>query len=222
MIAPFFISSSNENPQNVLLFFLVKDETNITEWCNDLSDFLKKREIRATIFFTGTVAEQYPESVAIFGEDFDVGSQTYSYVNLTSINDYTTQLKEIRKGKQAVNKAGYLSSKLFRAPFGGTDENIYSLLARSGIVADFSYKDHYNKYIEDKFLLFNISYVDGLNFSSRTQKDFGNNVIISFENSTPVTIIKNQISSFYSSNLRFITASELTGLDLTIWNGDNR
>ncbi len=221
MITPFFINFTAKTPQVILLFFYVNDDSNITDWCRDLSILLDEKGFRATIFFSGIIAEQYPESVALFGDGIDIGSQTFSYTNLSSIDDYTRQLEEIQKGKQFVDEAGNLSSRLFRVPIGYTDENIYSLLSRSGIIADFSYKTHYNKYHGDHFLLFNITSIDGLKVSSRTLKNLENPSIIFFENSTPLMIIRKALSHLISSNTQVINASDLTSLELTIRNGED-
>jgi hypothetical protein len=150
-----------------------------------------------------------------------IGSQTYSYTNLSSIDDYSIQLEEIQKGKQLVDIAGNLSSKLFRVPIGYTDDNIYSLLSRSDIIADFSYKTYYNKYHMGQFLLFNITYIDGLKISPRSLKNLEKTSIIFFNNSTPVKIIRKTLSHLTSSNTSLINASDLTGLQLTIRNGED-
>ena len=220
MITPFFMNIPTKTPQNILLFFYINDDSNVTDWCNDLSILLDEKGFRATIFFSGIIAEQHPECVAIFGEGIDIGSQTYSYTNLTSIDDYTRQLEEIQKGKQFVDEAGNLASRLFRVPIGYTDENIYSLLSRSGILADFSYKTHYNKFHEGQFLFFNTTFIDGLTISSSTLRNIDNPSIIFFDNSIPVKIIRKALSYLISSNTRLINASDLTGLELTIRNGE--
>ena len=221
MITPFFINFTTKTPQVILLFFYVNDDSNVTAWCRDLSLLLDEKGFRASIFFSGKIADQYPESIAIFGEGIDIGSQTYSYTNLSSIDDYTRQLEEIQKGKQFVEEAGNLSSRLFRVPIGYTDENIYSLLSRSGIIADFSYKTHYNKYHEGQFLLFNISFVDGLKVSSRTLENLENPSIVFFDNSTPLNIIRKALSHLITSKTQVINASDLTSLKLTIKNGED-
>ncbi len=220
MITPFFINITSKTPQTILLFFYVHEDSNTTDWCRDLSILLEEKGLVATIFFSGIIADKYPECVTLFGEGTDIGSQTYSYVNLSSIDDYTRQLEEIRKGKKYVDDAGNLSSRLFRIPIGYTDENIYSLLSRSGIIADFSYKTHYNKFHEGQFLLFNITFIDGLKISYRTLKNLENPSIIFFDNSTPVNMIGKALSHLISSNTRLINASDLTGLKLTIRDGD--
>jgi peptidoglycan/xylan/chitin deacetylase (PgdA/CDA1 family) len=221
MITPFFINFTNKTPKSVLLFFYVNDDSNITDWCHDLSRLLEEKEIKATIFFSGKIAEQYPECVSLFSEGNDIGSQTYSYTNLSLIDDYSIQLEEIQKGKQLVDIAGNLSSKLFRVPIGYTDDNIYSLLSRSDIIADFSYKTYYNKYHMGQFLLFNITYIDGLKISPRSLKNLEKTSIIFFNNSTPVKIIRKTLSHLTSSNTSLINASDLTGLQLTIRNGED-
>lgn len=221
MITPLFISIPTKTPQNILLFFYITDDSNVTDWCHDLSILLDEKGFRATIFFSGIIAEQHPECVTFFDEGIDIGSQTYSYTNLTSIDDYTRQLEEIQKGKQFVDDAGNLESRLFRVPIGYTDENIYSLLSRSGILADFSYKTHYNKFHDGQFLLFNTTFIDGLTISSSTLRNIDNPSIIFFDNSIPVMIIRNALSHLISSNTRFINASDLTGLELIIRNGED-
>ena len=65
------------------------------------------------VFFVGKVAEQNPEAVTCFGNRVDIGSQTYDYVNLTTINDYSLKLQEVEQGKFAVDTAGHLNSSVF-------------------------------------------------------------------------------------------------------------
>lgn len=220
MVIPPFIRPGP--PLTVLLTFSVLDENNAPDWCRDLSSVLKKHDIKATVFVTGRLADLYPECVTVFPDDADVGSQTYHYVSLALIPDYAVQLEEIKQGKQAVDSAGKLSSKLFKAPYGSTDENIYSLLSRSGIVADFSSNNQYNKYYDGQFIKFNLSTYDGKNHSV----DFFRTlpvtepVLIYFDNLTPVEKIDGFISKLKSRHIVFVDASELTGVDLTVRKGD--
>lgn len=203
----------------ILLSFSISDSDNLPEWCEDLSKFLNQNNIKAVIFVTGKVAERYPQCVSSYKNGIDIGSQTYSYVKLTEIPDYSEQLEEVKKGKLAVDKAGNLDSKIFKAPNGVTDENIYSLLFRSEILADFSYDNQYNKYYHDKFLKFDLVSFQGSNHDAGFFKELNSHetpIMINFDNSVPVNEITDFISHLKSDKILFVNASELTGLELTL------
>ncbi len=223
VIPAFTRSPSYSPPLLVMLSVSVTDDSNAPDWCKDLSSIFKRYGIKATVFVTGKVAEEYPECVTVFPNNIDIGSQTYDYVDLTQIPDYTTQLEEVRNGKQAVDYAGKLYSRVFKAPYGSTDDNVYSLLTRSDIVADFSHGQQYNKYYNGQFIKFDLTAYDGPNYSA----DFFHRLsvtdtpaLINFDNSTPIEQIDSFISELKSGNVRFINASELTGIDLTIREGE--
>jgi hypothetical protein len=206
----------------VMLSFSIIGGSNVPIWCNDLSSILEKHNLRAAVFITGKVAERNPACVSSFSSnDIDIGSQTYNYVNLTSITDYSAALEEVRSGKEVLDKTGNLNSRLFKAPYGSTDQNIYSFLTRSGIVADFSYGQHYNKYEDGKFIKYDIVSYDGASYSSDLFNDISSSekmpILINFDNSTPIDEIDSFLSKLksVSNNIYFINASELTGMNLT-------
>ena len=199
-----------------MLSFDVKDSKNLPQWCNDLSTTLQKHNIEATVFVVGQVADQYPQCVKILSKRNDIGSQTYNHVGLINL-DYQTQLEEVQSGKNAVDKAGNIQSKVFRAPFGSTDENIFSILNRSDILADFSYDKQYNKYYQGKFMWFSDSVYDGSKRSPEYFKSLESNdpIVITFDNGTPVKKIDEFVSTIKSKHIVFFKASQVTGLDLT-------
>lgn len=217
MVIPTYIQPAS--PQFFLLTFSVYENVD-QSWCDDLASTIKKHNIQATIFFSGKIAEKFPKCVKTFPTNVDIGSQTYHYVSLSSIPDYTLQLKEIQRGKQAVDDAGNLNSKLFKAPYGTTDDNIYSLLTRSNIIADFSYDDQYNKYYNGQFIKFQLKSYHGANNTVEFFQNLPANepIVINYDSSTPVNYIDNFISKIKSKNTVFLDASELTGLQLTIRN----
>jgi len=220
LVMPIFFSPTQLLP--VILSFDVVDQTNLPQWCNELSSVLKKYDIKSVVFVSGKVAQQHPQCVTDFSNKIDIGSETYDYVPLTSIQDYSQQLEEIKKGKLAVDITGNLDSKLFRAPYLTVDGNIYSLLTRSGILADFSYKQQYNKYYDNKFLKFDLFSYDGTETSPTFIQGLSKNngpVFIYFDNTTPTEKIDDFISKLKSSNVKFLNASDLTGLDLTVRRG---
>jgi peptidoglycan/xylan/chitin deacetylase (PgdA/CDA1 family) len=220
MVIPPYIQASKP-PLVVLLSFSIVDDKNVPQWCQGLSSILKNNNIKATVFVTGKVAERYPECVSVFS-GMDVGSQTYSYTNLLSIKEYSTQLDEITNGKLAVDDAGNIDSKIFRAPYGSTDENIYSLLNRSGILADFSYNNQYNKYYNGEFIKFDLTAYNGTSHSV----DFfrvlpvDKPIMINFDNTVPIGKIDDFVSHLKSRQILFVDASELTEINLNIHQGD--
>ena len=221
MVIPAFLQPTQQ--LLVLLSFNIQDDENTPQWCKELSSVLTKHNVKATVFVTGKVAEEYPECVLVFSNKVDIGSQTYDYVDLTSINNYAEQLDEIKNGKAAVDKAGNLDSKLFKAPFGATDDNIYSLLGSSGILADFSYQNQYNKYYIDKFIKFDSTSYEGSQKSAnyyQSLKPEQGPVFINFDNQIPIEKIDQFVSGLKSPHIRFVSASELTGIDLTIKKGE--
>jgi peptidoglycan/xylan/chitin deacetylase (PgdA/CDA1 family) len=223
LVAPLFTRLPKpETQQRALLCFSILDSNDVSEWCLNLSSILEKHNVKAAVFFVGKVAEQHPECVSTFSRNVDIGSQTYSYIDLTSISDYTLQLEEVKKGKKAVDEAGNLYSRLFRAPYGSTDENIYSLLSRADIIADFSYEQQYNVYEDGKFIKFEASVYNGSDHSAdyflklpkKTQP-----LIIFFENSASTAKIEEFVSKLKAGNIEFISASELVGCELTTRGG---
>lgn len=202
-IVPAFTQQNAKPSVPVMLVFDINDDEgpDLPAWCTDLSTSLDNRNVRATVFMAGQVADKYPQCVAAFSASkddtvIDVGSKTYSYVDLTSIPDYTQALDEVRKGKDAVDRAGEIDSRLFRAPYGSADQNIYSILSRSGIVADFSYGDHYNRYLDSNFVRFNLTSYEGAKA--------GPDPLLSLQSQEPVMVLFDNNSSSVSEIDRFI------------------
>ena len=219
VISPVFFPK--ENKAQVMLSFNILDDTNLPNWCNELSNFLNSQNIKGTIFITGRLSEKYPSCVTSFPKSFDVGSQTYDYVDLTEISDYSKQLEQVQKGKVAVDKSGNLDSKIFKAPFGKTDKNIYSLLGSNDIRADFSYENQYNKYYDSKFLKFDILTYDSKYHSAESLKNIESSdkpIQIEFDNSMSVEDIKKYLEVMHGWKIKFVTASEMTNMKLTIRN----
>ncbi|OGD46007.1 hypothetical protein A3K70_03615 [Candidatus Bathyarchaeota archaeon RBG_16_48_13] len=221
MILPLFLNSSQQaQPLIIMLSFsVVKNSGNVESWCTNLSNILKEQNAKATVYFTGAIADLHHDWVTAFQDGIDIGSQTYNYVDLTSISDYDIQLLEVKKGKEAVDRAGNLVSRVFKAPYGNTDENIYSLLNRSDIIADFSYELQYNKLYLGQFMKFDLVTYNG----SDHPTDFFANlpktstpIMITFDDSMSIDLIDEVISKLKANNVRFVSASELTGLELTL------
>lgn len=216
VISPVFYPVNTSVP--IMLSFNIYDQSNLPTWCEDLSVFLNSKNIKATIFITGEIAEKYPTCITSFPKSFDIGSQTYSYVQLTEISDYSVQLEEVNRGKRAVDESGNLDSKLFKAPYHITDDNIYSLLTSNGILADFSSQKQYNKYYNGQFLKFDMLTYDSKNNSIDSLQSYESNngpVQIEFDTFMTINEIQEIISKISSSNIKFVTASEISNMILT-------
>jgi peptidoglycan/xylan/chitin deacetylase (PgdA/CDA1 family) len=219
MISPVYLRLGGvQTRRTVMLTFSVLESDGAVEWCKNLSLTLNTYNLPATVFIVGKIAEQYPQTVLSFGSSVDIGSETYNNTNLTTISDYTLKLKEVQEGKAAVDNAGHLDSKAFRAPYGATDQDIYSLLSRSGILADFSYKSQYNVYQNGQFIKFDATTYEGREYAP----DYfltGNTtspIIIDFDNNYSITSIESYLSRLKTGGFDFVNASELVGMSLTI------
>ena len=218
IVAPSFVRPNGDQKLKIMLSVNIIDPGNVVAWCRDLTAFLKQNGISATIFFSGKIAEMFPESVRGFPSNIDIGSETYNCVDLASLRDSSLQLEEVDKGKFMVDIAGNLSSKAFKAPFGSTDESIHLLLRTSGILADFSYDNHYNVRADEQFIKYGCSAYDGYEHCA----DFfmslprtGKPVILNFNNTLPVSTIIELVSQLKGNDVEFVNASQLTGLSLT-------
>ena len=219
MIAPIFARTAlKAEPLKVVLLLSVQSEVNSTVWCNQVGSLLRSKNITATVFFTGNVTDNDPTIVSAFDHAVDVGSMTYFNTDLKSILDYSAQLDEITEGKSAVDANGNLTSRVFMAPYGSVTTDIYSQLTRSGILADFSYNDHYNKYYNGQFIRMGLTVYDYARhapdyYLSITDKR--EPIAIKLGDSIPTGDVIDFISRLAAGNIRFINVSELTGLELT-------
>jgi peptidoglycan/xylan/chitin deacetylase (PgdA/CDA1 family) len=219
MISPlYFRPNEAEVKQEVMLSFSVSSDADVVRWCKEVSSILNAHKIGASVFFVGKVAEQYPQIITMFGEKVDIGSQTYNNTDLTSIDDYSFKLEEVKRGKAAVDNAGNLYSRVFRSPFGATDDDIYSLLSRSDILADFSYGSHYNVYQQGQFIKYYARVYEAQSYSPDFFLNLNRNnepIIINFDNTRPVSSLEAFLSQLMTAKFEFINASELAGLTLT-------
>ena len=219
MVVPvFFRQPSEQSKVQVLLSFDATDKEQLSLWCSELASMLKEENVRAVVFFSGKVAENNPALLSYFEEGIDIGSQTYNYVDLSTVSDFSVQLEEVRTGKEAVDEAGNIYSRVFRAPYGGTDENIYYILSQSDIIADFSYTQQYNLYQNGQFIKYNaVAYEGSLDAAKRiSENQSASNVyILTFDSSSSVQQIREVVSSLKETKVEFVNASDLAGTDLT-------
>jgi peptidoglycan/xylan/chitin deacetylase (PgdA/CDA1 family) len=225
MISPLFFRANGAAteppvlPQKVMLAFSVTEKDGVVEWCQQLASLLDDYDAGAIVFFPGQLAEKAPECIWDFDKKADIGSRTYSDVDLTTIADYSLKLDEVEEGKRAIDEADEFVSKAFMAPFGVTDQDIFSLLERSGILADFSYENQYNVYENGGFVKHEALTCKGRDYQPDyflalpyTEKP----VIIYFDNTSTISEIENYLSVLDKDYFKLINASELAGFPLTI------
>lgn len=217
----FFLPTGEASTHPAMLSFTIRDETNMPQWCEDLSLTLSELDVKATVFVAGKLAEQHPDCVSSLSSNvkLDVGSTTFNHISLLSIDDYTAKLEEVENGKRAVDSAGDIDSLVFKAPYGDTDEDIFSLLNRSGILADFSYDDHYNKQHEGYYIWFNATSYHGVDHDAsfyRRLPAAQYPLIINFDNDDSMAQIRELIQELKETKIAFVNASDLTRMELTI------
>lgn len=217
LISPLFFRQEKVD-RRLMLSFTVLEPQGASEWCRNLASILDSYNLPATVFVVGKIAQQYPETITCFSSKVDIGSVTYDSLNLTTVADYTIKLQEVQEGKAAVDIAGDIDSKVFQAPNKAADQDIYSLLSRSGIIADFSYISHYNVYQNQQFVKYPAGVFAGEAYSAdffvertKTQQP----IIIEFNNTCSTSTIKSYLSILTSGDFNFVNASQLTGLNLT-------
>lgn len=219
MISPlFFAPTKVEAKQRVMLSFSVSKSENAVDWCENISSILTTYNMPAAVFITGKIAEQNPQTVTCFGSNIDIGSQTYNNLDLTAIPDYTQKLWEVQQGKNSVDNAGNYNSTIFRAPNGATDQDIYSLLSRSGIAADFSYRNQYNVYENGQFVKVNATVYDANDHSPEyllSRPITVEPLLIEFDNTWLTPQIDSFLAKLSSGPFEFVNASELVELALT-------
>ena len=220
IVAPNFVRPYSDQKLKIMLSLSVIIPENASAWCADLAVFLRETKTDASIFFVGKIAEAFPECAREFSSNVDVGSETYDYVDLVLLNNTSLQLEEVDRGKFAIDSVGNLRSQLFKAPFGSIDENIYSLLRISGVAADFSYDDHYNVRVNERWIKYGCSSFNGAEHSS----DFFMSLpvtkqptVLKFNNTVPVSDIIELVSQLQCrQDIEFVNASQVSGFSLTV------
>ena len=214
MVVPAFMfpTSWEDGKLKVLIQIEIKENSNLPYWCADFGEKLDQDPIKLAVFLTGQIAESYPECIFLV-EGVDIGSQGYQYNHIPEISDYLKQLSQIQKGKRVIDAYGGFDSKIFKAPYGATDQNIYSLLSRSGIVADFSNEEQYNLYLDGQFVKNELLTIK--NTIDLESKNGSKIVTFSFSNSESVISIFNTIDEIRKYDVQFVNPSDLYGKPLT-------
>jgi peptidoglycan/xylan/chitin deacetylase (PgdA/CDA1 family) len=216
-----WVESSQRVP-SVMLSFSITSDKNMPEWCESVAELLNKNQLNAVVFFPGKIAEKYPDCVRSFHHGVDKGSSTYSFTKLSAERDYLDQLEDVRKGKAVLDSIAHVESKSFKAPYGYTDDNIYSLLSRNNITADFSKDGSYNKYNDKIFIYydlttFNLNEFSSEEIGSQVAKKVAGQIQITADNSVPLEKISSLVNDILQKqDAKFVSASDIAETNLTV------
>lgn len=95
-------------------------------------DILAAKQVRATFFLTGQMAEEHPDIARrIVAEGHEIGNHTYSHVNMIFLNRLALA-DEIDRGHQAIVAATGVAPTLFRPPRGLFNEKVRTALVGRG------------------------------------------------------------------------------------------
>jgi len=110
------------------------------EGLSSLLDLFSKHDVKATFYFTGTFAEQSPESVEIVKEHgHEVGCHGYDHSphRAFDVLSYEEQVNDLKKAKEVIeDSAGRIEA--FRAPSLRINENTVRALEETGFTSDSS------------------------------------------------------------------------------------
>lgn len=206
----------------VLISFSITSDQNMPQWCQRIADLVEANQLKGAVYFSGSIAERYPDCVRAFYDGVDIGSSTYSYTKLSAERDYLEQLEDVRKGKAVIDAILQNNSTSFKAPYGYTDDNIYSLLSRNNIVADFSLSGSYNKYTDDIFVLYELKTLDlskssAEEIESQVASKVADHIQIVVDNSVPIEKVASLVRMIIEKHeATFVNASDLTGMNLMV------
>ncbi|MBM7868390.1 polysaccharide deacetylase family protein [Heliobacterium gestii] len=97
-----------------------------------LLDSLSRHQAKATFFFTGRFADNFPEYVTKVHEaGHEVGNHGYSHPHPTQISEGANR-EEIRRTHGALVKLTGLAPKWFAPPYGELDERVLSTARQEG------------------------------------------------------------------------------------------
>ncbi|WP_214318975.1 polysaccharide deacetylase family protein [Nonomuraea sediminis] len=98
-----------------------------------LLDTLKREKVKATFFLMGQHVEQYPKLARRqLAEGHAIGNHTWDHPHLPAMTDQQI-LDEIRTTQDAIAKATGQQPKLFRPPYGDTDQRVLDLVGQEGL-----------------------------------------------------------------------------------------
>lgn len=101
-----------------------------------LLEYFKKKNITATFFVLGKIADKYPMIIKEIAKQHEVASHSYEHVALQSLS-LPEQEEQLKKGKHAIEKLG-ISCDGIRAPYYMVGQGFFSLVKKLGFQYDSS------------------------------------------------------------------------------------
>lgn len=101
-----------------------------------LLDYFKKKQITATFFVLGKIAEKYSSIIQEIAKHHEVASHSYEHIALQSLS-LLEQEEQLMKGKHAIESLG-ISCDGIRAPYYMVGEGYFSLVRKLGFLYDSS------------------------------------------------------------------------------------
>jgi len=98
--------------------------------------YFEQKNITATFFVLGKIAEKYPPLIKEIAKRHEVASHSYEHVALQSLS-LAEQEEQLRKGKHAIEKLG-ISCNGIRAPYYMVGRDYFSLIKKIGFHYDSS------------------------------------------------------------------------------------
>ena len=99
-------------------------------------DYFAQKNITATFFVLGKIAEQYPSVVKELSRQHEVATHCYEHLALSALSD-DEQEKQMRKGKEAIEKLG-IACRGIRAPYFMVGKRHLELIKKVGFEYDSS------------------------------------------------------------------------------------
>ena len=101
-----------------------------------LLNFFKEKNITATFFVLGKIAEQYHSMVKQIAKHHEIASHSYEHIPLSKLS-FEEQEKQLIKGKEAIEKLG-IQCLGIRAPYFMISKNHFELIKKIGFEYDSS------------------------------------------------------------------------------------
>ena len=143
----YFLGNTEE--KKIYLTFDAGYERGYTE---TILDVLKKHQITAAFFVTGSYQEDYPDLVRrMVAEGHVVGNHTYSHPNMSEISDESAFLQELQKNEAIFQEiTGQEMQKFYRPPQGKFSEDNLSMARKLGYKTIFWSLAHVDWYADDQ------------------------------------------------------------------------
>ncbi|MER1986394.1 MAG: polysaccharide deacetylase family protein [Solibacillus sp.] len=129
-IVPSTPTEADKNKKHVALTFDDGPHPKVTK---QILDLLKKYDAKATFFMLGSRVEYYPDIVReVSAAGHEIGNHTWTHPVLTKM-DSAKVLKEFEQTEHAIFTVLGENTKIFRPPYGATNERVKNLIPRTSV-----------------------------------------------------------------------------------------